>query len=75
MSRTSRRYYRTGLKTLRDGKARAWNWSEPSWWNNLFHTRPCRRATRHAEWVVLHNPRAADGLVGPLGKKPHTYFW
>lgn len=75
MSRTIRRHYRTGRKTLRDGKARGWNWSEPSWWCNLLHTRPRRRATRHCEWRVLHNPDAADGLIWPLDKKPHIYFW
>ncbi len=75
MSRTFRRYYHTGRKTLRDGKARCWNWSTPSWWNSLFHTRPLRRKTRRCEWRALHDLDAADGLIWPLDKKPHAYFW
>ena len=75
MSHTRRRYYRTSRKTLRDGKAHGWNWSTPSLWNNLFHTRPWRRKTRRCEWRVLHDPDAADGLIWPLDRKPHWYFW
>ena len=75
MPKTRRRHYRTGRKTLRDGQAHAWNWTTPSWWHNLFHTRPWRRATRRAEWRVLRNPGAADGITWPLPRKPHWYFW
>ena len=75
MTHTRRRYYRTGRKTLRDGKGHGWNWSTPSWWNNIFHTRPWRRKTRRCEWRVLHAPDAADSLIWPLDKKPHLYFW
>ena len=75
MSRTHRRYYRTGRKTLRDGQAHGWNWTTPGWWHTLFHTRPWRRATRCAEWRVLRNPGAADGITWPLPRKPHWYFW
>lgn len=75
MSRTHRRYYRTGRKTLRDGQAHGWNWTAPGWWHNLFHTRPWRRATRRCEWRVLHDPDAADSLIWPLDRKPHWYFW
>jgi hypothetical protein len=75
MSRTRRRHYRTSRKTLRDGHAHGWNWSTPSWWSSLFHTRPWRRKNRRCEWLVLHDPDAADGLIWPLDRKPHLYFW
>jgi len=75
MSRTRRRHYRTSRKTLRDGHAHGWNWTTPGWWNNLFHTRPWRRKNRRCEWRVLHDPDAAYGLIWPLDRKPHWYFW
>lgn len=75
MSHTSRRYYRTGRKTLRDGKGHGWNWSTPGWWNNLFHTKPQRQAFRQALHLFKRNPESADGIAWPLEKKPHQYFW
>lgn len=75
MSHTHRRYRLTGRKTLRDGQAHGWNMTEPSWWSNLFSTRPWRRATRYCEWRVLQNLDAADDVNWPLPHKPHIYFW
>lgn len=75
MSRTRRRYYHAGRKTLRDGQAHGWNWSTPSWWNRLMHTRRRRVEARRVTVHLLRNPDAADGLIWPLDKKPHWYFW
>lgn len=75
MSHTRRRYYRTGRKTLRDGQAHGWNWSTPSRWNNAVHTRRRRVELRRVMSRLMRNPGAADGLIWPLDKKPHLYFW
>ena len=75
MTHTRRRYYRTGRKTLRDGKGHGWNWSTPSWWNNAFHTRPQRQATRALTALVIRDLAASDAINWPLPKKPHHYFW
>ena len=75
MTNTNRCYYRTGRKTLRDGKAHGWNWSTPSQWNNLMHTRPQRTKARLLIVRVMRDPGAADGLVWPLDRKPHKCFW
>lgn len=75
MTHTRRRYYRTGRKTLRDGKGHGWNWSTPSWWNRLFNNRPNRQAMQRALHAFTRNPELADGIVYPLDRKPHKYFW
>lgn len=75
MSRTRRLDRYTERKTLRDGKAGDWNWSTPSWWINMHATRAQRQATRRAELQVLRRPDARDGLIWPLARKPHRYFW
>lgn len=75
MSRTSRRNRYTGSKEFRDGKAHGWNYSTPSWWINMHATRAQRQATRRAELQVLRRPDAWDGLIWPLARKPHKYFW
>ena len=75
MARTARRYCRTGRKTLRDGQARGWNWSTPSWWNRLVHAKRRRVEVRRVTALFMRDPGAADGLIWPLDKKPHLYFW
>jgi hypothetical protein len=75
MSNTRRRYYRTGRKTLRDGKGHGWNWSTPSWWNRLMHTKRRRVEVRRVMARFMRDPGAADGLIWPIDRKPHWYFW
>ena len=75
MSRTSRRNRYTEHKEFRDGKAHGWNMTTPSWWNTLLNHRPNRRQARLAERLAAMNPEASDGLMWPLGRKPHWYFW
>ena len=75
MSRTHRRYYRTDRKTLRDGQAHGWNMTEPSWWNRLMHTKRRRVEARRVTARFMRDPGAADGLIWPLDRKPHWYFW
>lgn len=45
----------------------------PRWWDKVFHTRPRRAATRSAERAALLTD--AEGLIWPLDKKPHKYYW
>lgn len=75
MARTRRRNYCTGRKNLRDGQGHGWNWSTPSRWNNAVHTRRRRVELRRVMSRFMRNPGAADGLIWPLDKKPHLYFW
>ena len=56
-----------------------WHWMRgtPSWWNNLFHTRPIRGKFRN----FCSNARKTDvsqleELLEPKdSKSPHKYFW
>lgn len=49
----------------------------PSWWNNLFHTRPIRGKFRNYTKGVVRCPiEYIDDLVEPLdSNRPHKYFW
>lgn len=46
----------------------------PSWWNIVFHTRPRRHKTRMMEHEVVKGCDP-DGLLWPVEKKPHSYYW
>jgi len=75
VSRTVRRYRKTGRKTLRDGRGHGWNWSTPSWWNNLFHTHKQRAEVRQKIRIAMLDVESSNSIVWPLAKKPHHYFW
>jgi hypothetical protein len=49
----------------------------PSWWNNLFHTRPIRGKFRNYTKYVVRCPiEYIDELLEPSdSKRPHKYFW
>lgn len=49
----------------------------PSWWNNLFHTRPIRGRFRNYTKSVVRCPiEYIENLVEPLdSNKPHKYFY
>lgn len=51
--------------------------STPSWWNNLFHTRPIRGKFRNYTKCVVRCPiEYIENLVEPSDScKPHKYFW
>ena len=46
----------------------------PRAWDITFHTRPRRRRTRAAVVLVMQG-RDPDGIVWPVEKKPHIYYW
>jgi hypothetical protein len=49
--------------------------STPSWWVNLFMTRPKRRKNKQC-CVEIMKGKDPDSLVYPLGSnKPHEYYW
>lgn len=56
-----------------------WYWlqSTPSWWNNLFHTRP-RRNAAHV-WEVNARKSSVEDLEEldkpNVSNKPHKYYW
>lgn len=65
--------YRAG--NARFGKHHTfWTCHWPASWDIVFHTRPTRRANKAMTRKVLagHDP---DGVVWPLSKKPHKYYW
>lgn len=49
----------------------------PSWWNNLFHTRPIRSKFRNYTKGIVRCPiEYIDEALEPLdSNKPHKYFW
>lgn len=49
----------------------------PSWWNNLFHTRPIRGNFRaFLTNVVKSEITEIEGMLEPTdSKSPHKYFW
>lgn len=51
--------------------------STPSWWNNLFHTRPIRGNFRaFLTNVVKSNITEIEDMLEPTdSKSPHKYFW
>ena len=49
--------------------------TEPSWWNRLMHTKRRRVEARRVTVRFMRDPGAADGLIWPLDRKPHWYFW
>lgn len=57
-----------------------WHWLQatPSWWNNLFHTRPQRREAQQWEREVqkIQDFEELEELDKPnVSKKPHKYYW
>lgn len=56
-----------------------WRWihGTPSWWNNLFHTRPIRGKFRNYTKCVVRCPiDYIENLFEPSdSNKPHKYFW
>ena len=59
----------------RDGQARGWNMTTPSWYNRDYHTKPRRAKTRKAIQQVLKLADYEDAPEFPLDKKPHIYYW
>lgn len=53
---------------------RKYNWGYPHWHDIFFHTRPRRRQETRCCRMAM---KSADleGLVWPLEKKPHKYYW
>ena len=49
----------------------------PSWWNNLFHTRPIRGKFRnYSRNIVKSQIEDIEGTLEPEDSKcPHKYFW
>jgi|GEM_PF-5779734 len=56
-----------------------WHWMRgtPSWWNNLFHTRPIRGNFRSfCELARKTSVEELEEMVEPSdSRKPHCYFW
>lgn len=56
-----------------------WHWLQatPSWWNNLFHTRPQRREAQQWEREVqkVQDVEELEELDKPnVSKKPHKFY-
>lgn len=49
----------------------------PSWWNNLFHTRPIRgKFRKFLHDVVRSDKERIDEMLEPSdSKSPHKYYW
>lgn len=54
-----------------------WMHSTPSWWNNMFHTRPQRNNGHMWEREVVKTAiDDVEDLDPPIvGNKPHKYYW
>lgn len=57
-----------------------WFWCEttPSWWNNLFHTRPRRKEAQKFEreiQKITDLDELEDLEVPNVSNKPHKYYW
>ena len=56
-----------------------WHWihGTPSWWNNLFHTRPIRGKFRNfCHAAVKSSTEALEEMFEPEdSKNPHKYYW
>lgn len=57
-------------------KSKWGNWKHtPSWWTNLFMTRPERRRNKKICHDILKG-KDFNGIALPLGNnKPHEYYW
>jgi hypothetical protein len=70
---------KTTKAKVKRSKNTKWDWcgSTPSWWNNLFHTRPIRRKFRnYTKDVVRCHIECIEEVLEPLdSRKPHKYFW
>ncbi len=51
-----------------------WLQNYPRSHDKLYHTRPRRRSERKQERELLKGSDP-DGLVWPLSRKPHEYYW
>jgi hypothetical protein len=51
-----------------------WLWMQrvPRWWNDLYHTRPARRAEKALEHKAT---RGEEPTEWPDHKRPHKYYW
>lgn len=50
----------------------------PSWWNNLFHTKPIRVKIRNWSRKIIYAESIDDidnFIVPDTGNKPHKYYW
>lgn len=60
-------------------KDTTWHWLQatPSWWNNMFHTRPRRRESqRFGRIVEKTSLDTLEELDKPnVSNKPHKYYW
>lgn len=57
-----------------------WHWLQgtPSWWNNLFHTRPLRREAQQWEREIqkVQNLEELEEVDTPnVSKKPHKFYY
>ena len=46
----------------------------PGWFRNLFNERPNRRITQRLEREAVKGADT-EGLMWPLARKPHLYYW
>ena len=55
----------------------AWMQATPSWWNNLFHTRPIRGNFRKfTKDLVRLDKEAVEDILEPTdSRRPHKYYY
>lgn len=76
-------YYHIWQKTtkpkVRKTKNTEWGWIKgtPSWWNNLFHTRPIRRKFKNFCTISVGKPlEILEEILEPEDSKcPHKYYY
>lgn len=76
-------YHKRELPTIEPKKRKEldteWHWlhGTPSWWNNLFHTRPIRGNFRKFTKALLKSgvEDIVDCYEPSDSKSPHKYYW
>ena len=70
---------KTSLPKKRKEVDDEWHWMRgtPSWWNNLFHTRPIRgKFHRFVSKVLKSEIEAISDMLEPSdSRRPHQYYW
>lgn len=70
---------KTSLPKQRKEVDNDWHWMQgtPSWWNNLFHTRPIRgNFRRFLANAVRSEVEAIPDMLEPTdSRRPHKYYW